>query len=274
MNLIKENLMSFFAIIGKKIIDAIRFCYQMTIMFLKVFKLIFTGKLEIRATVHQLYYVGFKSLPLSTITGLFIGMVITIQFAYGLKTYGALDKVPMLVSLAMVRELGPGFIALLVGGKIGSGIAAELGSMKVTEQIDAIKSLGGNPIQELVVPRVLAMIIILPLLTIWADIVSVVGGALVSYLEYGIDPGSFLKLVRRSVKNREIIHSIIKSMVFGYLIASIGSIKGFSTGYGTKSVGKSTTETVQTSFVFILIFNFFMSKIFMVYKIKFLDYIF
>ncbi len=260
--------------VGKAVMDFISFSGTMAITSFMILKLLFKGKFEIRSTIHQIYIVGLKSLPLATITGLFIGMVITIQFAYGLKNYGALDKVPALVSLAMVRELGPAFIALLVGGKIGSGFAAELGSMKVTEQIDAIRALGGNPIQQLMIPRILAVILILPLLTIWADIVSILGGSIVSLIEYNIDPATFFKLVRKAVKNREIIHSIIKSIVFAYLIALIGSSKGFNAGYGTKAVGKATTDTVQISFIFILITNFFISKIFMVIKIKWLDILF
>jgi phospholipid/cholesterol/gamma-HCH transport system permease protein len=221
--------------------------------------------------MRQIYFVGVKSLPLATIIGIFIGMVITIQFAYGLKSYGALDKVPQLVALSMVRELGPGFIALLVGGKIGSGFAAEIGSMKVSEQIDAIRSLGDDPIRRLLSPRIIAVVLVLPFLTIWADIVSFIGGAFVSSLEYNLDPTVFLKVVKGSLKNREIIHSVVKSMVFGYLIAIIGTANGFRTGYGTESVGKSTTNTVQITFIFILITNFFLSKLFMVVKLDWLD---
>jgi len=261
----------FFAGFGKKFIDFIVLSgaiTRFTIEFLSVF---LKRGVNLSSLIRQIYFTGVKSLPLATIIGLFIGMVITIQFAYGLKAYGALDKVPKLVSLAMVRELGPGFIALLVGGKIGSGFAAEIGSMKVSEQIDAIRALGDDPVRRLMAPRIIAVMLVLPFLTIWADIVSFAGGALISSLQYGLDPAIFLKVIRSSLKNREILHSIVKSVIFGYLIAIIGTTNGFRTGYGTESVGKSTTSTVEMTFVFILITNFFLSKFFMVVKFKWLD---
>jgi len=257
--------------LGAKFIDFIILSGAITRLTIDFFRGLFTKGVNISLVMRQIYFVGVKSLPLATIVGLFIGMVITIQFAYGLKSYGALDKVPKLVALAMVRELGPGFIALLVGGKIGSGFAAEIGSMKVGEQIDAMRSLGDDPVRRLISPRIIAVVIILPLLTIWADIVSFIGGAFVTSIEYNLDPAIFLKVAKNSLKNREIIHSIIKSMIFGYLVAIIGTTNGFRTGYGTESVGKSTTSTVQTTFVFILITNFFLSKYFMVVKLTWLD---
>jgi len=264
-------MMKFFSNLGFKFIDFIILSGIIVRFTIEFFRGLFTKGVNFYLVVRQVYFVGVKSLPLATIIGVFIGMVITIQFAYGLKSYGALDKVPKLVALAMVRELGPGFIALLVGGKIGSGFAAEIGSMKVSEQIDAMRSLGDDPIRRLLAPRIIAVMLILPFLTIWADLVSFIGGAFVSSIEYNLDPAIFLKVVRGSLKNREIIHSIIKSMVFGYLIAIIGVANGFRTGYGTESVGKSTTDTVQTTFIFILITNFFLSKFFMVVKFKWFD---
>ncbi len=264
-------MINFFAALGGRFIDFIILSGIITKFTLEFFRSLFTKGVKINLVIKQIYSVGVKSFPLATIIGLFIGMVITIQFAYGLKSYGALDKVPQLVALAMVRELGPGFIALLVGGKIGSGFAAEIGSMKVSEQIDAMCSLGDDPIKQLISPRVLAVMIVLPFLTIWADIISFLGGAFVAAIEYKLDPAIFLKVVKNSLRNREILHSIVKSMVFGYLIAIIGTVNGFRTGYGTESVGKSTTNTVQITFIFILITNFFLSKLFMVIKLDWLD---
>jgi len=262
---------NFFSNLGLKFIDFIVLSGTITRFTIEFFRGLFTKGVNIHLILRQIYFTGVKSIPLATVIGLFIGMVITIQFAYGLKSYGALDKVPKLVALAMIRELGPGFIALLVGGKIGSGFAAEIGSMKVSEQIDAMRSLGDDPIRRLLAPRIIAVVFVLPFLTIWADMVSFIGGAFISSIQYNLDPAIFLKVVRGSLKNREVIHSIVKSMVFGYLIAIIGTANGFRTGYGTESVGKSTTSTVQTTFIFILITNFFLSKFFMVVKLDWFD---
>ncbi len=263
--------MGIFQKLGHKSFDFILFIGALVIMTKNVFKSLFKRPFEFEQIVKQIYSAGVKSFPLSTVIGLFIGMVITLQFAYGLNQYGVVDKVPQLVALAMVRELGPAFIALLVGGKIASGYAAEIGSMKVSEQIDAIMALGGDPVKKLVLPRVLAVILVLPFLTVWADIVAHFGGAFVGLLEYSIDPETFFKVALKSIKNSDVIHSFIKSMIFGYLVAIIGSTNGFKTGYGTESVGLSTTKTVQLSFIFILIFNFLLTKFFMIYKLTFLD---
>ena len=270
-NKILQGFIDFMAKTGRVVTNFFSFLGSFSITSFLVLKLFFKGKFEFRATLHQIYTIGLKSIPLTTIVGLFVGMVITVQFGYGLKTYGMLDKVPALVGYAIIRELGPIFMALLVGGKIASGYAAELGAMKVTEQLDAIKALGGDPVQQLIIPRVLALVFILPLLTVWADIVAIIGGAIISFIEYNMDPFTFFKLIKGSIKNREILHGIMKSMVFGYLVAIVASTKGFNTGYGTKAVGKATTDTVQISFILILIINLFMSKLFTVIKFKWLD---
>ncbi|MBN2694745.1 ABC transporter permease [bacterium] len=259
--------------LGKQGIEFFEFVGAFLLMSKKTIKSIFKPPFEGKEIFRQLYIAGIKSIPLALIVGVFVGMVITLQFAYGMKQYGVVDQVPQLVALAMVRELGPAFIALLVGGKIASGFAAEISSMKVTDQIDAIRALGGDPVKKLVLPRVIAIILILPLLTIAADIIAHLGGALVALLEYGLDPETFLKVAQKSLKNSDILHSLVKSIVFGYLVAIIGCTNGFRAGYGTESVGKSTTSTVQTLFVFILITNFFLSKLFMVFKLTFFDII-
>ncbi len=259
--------------LGKKGVDFFEFVGAFLIMSKNVIRSFFKLPFEGKEIVRQLYVAGVKSIPLSLIVGAFVGMVITLQFAYGMKQYGVVDQVPQLVALAMVRELGPAFIALLVGGKIASGFAAEISSMKVTDQIDAIRALGGDPVKKLILPRVIAVIFILPLLTISADIIAHLGGALVALLEYGLDPQTFLTVAKKTLKNSDILHSLVKSTVFGYLIAIIGCTNGFRAGYGTESVGKSTTSTVQTLFIFILITNFFLTKLFMIVKLTFFDVI-
>ncbi len=169
--------------LGKKGINFFLFAGAIGMMSIQFCRALFRWPFEGKEFIRQVYAVGVKSLPLSIITGLSTGMVMTLQFAYGLKQYGAIDQVPKLVAYAMVRELGPVFIALLVGGKIASGFAAELGSMKVTDQIDAIRALGGDPIKKLIVPRVVAVLFALPLLTILADLFSFIGGSLIALIE-------------------------------------------------------------------------------------------
>lgn len=259
---------------GKKGVNFFLFAGTIGVMSARFLRALFRWPFEGKEFIKQIYAVGVKSLPLAIITGTSIGMVMTLQFAYGLQKYGVINEVPKLVAYAMVRELGPVFIALLVGGKIASGFAAELGSMKVTEQIDAIRALGGDPVKKLIVPRVVAVLFVLPLLTLLADMFSFLGGSLIAFLEYSIDPYTYMRIVQGTLKNREIVHSILKTLTFAYLIALAGSIKGFTTGYGSKAVGQSTTETVQFAFVFVLISDFFLTKMFMVVKFTFLDYIY
>jgi phospholipid/cholesterol/gamma-HCH transport system permease protein len=217
---------------------------------------------ELRALIAQLDTSGIGSWSITALTAIFTGMVLALQFASGLQTYGASMYTGKLVSLGIVRELGPVLTALLVGGRIGSGFAAELGSMVVTEQVDAIRALGADPIKKLVSPRVVACMIALPLLTMMADVIGCFGGMLITIQEVGVTPRFFYSQVLETLGIVDLMHGLGKSMFFGYIIGITGCFVGMNTTGGTEGVGLSTTRAVVASAVGVLISDFLLSKLF------------
>ncbi len=222
----------------------------------------FTPPYNLRALIQQVDHLGVKSISIAGVAAVFTGLVLALQTAYGLGRFGAKAYVGIIVSLSMVRELGPVLTALLVGGRVGSGITAELGSMKVTEQIDAMRAMGANPIKKLVVPRVLSTMLVLPLLTVMADILGIIGGMVISKHEFQVDYQLYYNTVARNLTLADIVSGLGKTVVFGYIIAIVGCYKGLETAGGTEGLGRATTATVVTSAIIILISDFFLTKFF------------
>lgn len=225
---------------------------------------LFRRPFETPVLVAHLDHVGLGSLSITFLTAIFTGMVMALQFSIGLKPYGASLYTGKLVCLGIVRELGPVLTALLVGGRVASGITAELGSMAVTEQIDAIRALGADPVKKLVLPRVLAATLALPLLTMVADLVGCFGGMLVTQQEVGISASFFFTQVKDTLLPVDLLHGLGKSIFFGFFIAIIGCYMGMKTTGGTAGVGRATTETVVYTSVCILVSNFLLTKLFLV----------
>jgi phospholipid/cholesterol/gamma-HCH transport system permease protein len=225
----------------------------------------FKRPFNLRLILEQMDEVGFKSMPIVILSALSIGMVMVLQLAYGFKRFGAKGLVGSVVSLAIVRELGPVITSLLVGGRVGSGITAEIGSMKVTEQIDAIRTLGADPIKKLVVPRFIAAVISFPFLSIIADLTGIFGGMIMANIELGISPRLFIEVVVQQVAISDFLSGIIKTVFFGLIVAIIGCYIGMSAEGGTQGVGRSTTLTVVVSLVFIIIGDFFLTKLFLAF---------
>lgn len=228
----------------------------------RTFWAFFRSPIEIGPVVYQLDHAGIRSWSITVLTALFTGMVLALQFAVGLESYGGSMYTGKLVALGIVRELGPTLTALLVGGRVGSGFAAELGSMVVNEQVDAIRALGADPIKKLVAPRVLACILALPLLTVIADVVGVFGGMLITMREVGITPKFFFTQVKDTLGVVDLLHGLGKSVFFGYFIGIIGCFVGLNTTGGTEGVGQSTTRAVVTSAITLLVSNYVLSTIF------------
>ena len=218
---------------------------------------------ELRLFVTQMEQGGVDSWSITVLTAVFTGMVMASQFAIGLEPFGASLYTGKLVSLGIVRELGPVLTALLVGGRVGAGFTAEIGSMNVTEQIDAIKALGADPVRKLVVPRVLAMVLAMPLLTMMADLVGCLGGALISVLEVGITFRFAIEQMLETIDPPDLIHGLAKSAFFGYLIAILGCWNGMRTYGGTEGVGQATTRTVVYTSVTILVSDFLLTRLFL-----------
>ncbi len=217
-------------------------------------------KFEWSLMVHQMYVIGIQSLSITFVTAAFVGMIMTLQFQWGLERFGAALYAAKLVSLSFVMELGPTLTAVLVGGRVGAGITAELGSMSVTEQIDAIRALGADPVGKLVVPRVVASTLSIPLLVMIANAVGTLGSMLINTTSVGVTPQFFWDQVVTTVDVSELMHGLIKSVFFGYFIGIIGCHGGMDIRGGTVGVGNGTTRTVVVTSITILIGDFFLTK--------------
>lgn len=215
----------------------------------------------------QVVKIGRDSLPIVLLTGLFTGMVLSLQTAYGLHRFGAKNYVGNVVSLAMVRELGPVLTAVMLCGRVGAGIAAELGSMVVTEQVDAIRALGANPIRKLVTPRIVAAIITLPALVVFADLIGIFGGQLVAVYELNQTTFRYHNSVLYTILIRDVVDGLLKAAVFGFLLVSIACFKGLNTKGGTEGVGAATTSTVVTGSIMIFVSNYFLTKFLLLFSI-------
>jgi phospholipid/cholesterol/gamma-HCH transport system permease protein len=215
--------------------------------------------------LEQIRILGGGSLSITVVIGLTMGLVMTINFGYGLTKFGGVLYVPAVVSVSLAREMAPLFTSLLIAGRIGSGMASEIGSMTVTEQIDAIRALGTSPIRTLVVPRFLASIISLPLLTSLSFSLGILGGMIVCVNEFDLPAGLYFNKVLATVKMPDFISGLVKSSIFGAIIALVGCYRGLTTKDGTKGVGESATWVVVTSSICILITDFFISKLFIVF---------
>jgi phospholipid/cholesterol/gamma-HCH transport system permease protein len=218
--------------------------------------------LEIASTVYQVESLGVRSLGIVAVTSVFIGMVMTIQFAFGLQRFGGIEYIPRVIVLSFLRELGPTLTAVIVGGRIGSGMAAEVGAMNVTEQVDAIRALGGDPAKKLVLPRVLAAMIVMPLLSMFADALGTLGAMFVCASEYSIRPTLFLESALESVNMSDLFSGLAKTPIFGFIIAIVGCHFGLTTQGGTEGVGQSTTRTVVVVSIAILIADYFLTRVF------------
>lgn len=216
--------------------------------------------------LEQCYSLGIRSSSLVFITAASTGFVMALQFGYGLERFGGKLYVPKVVGMSILRELGPVLTCLMLAGRVGSGIAAEIGSMNVTQQIDAIRALGTDPIKRIVIPRILAMLLMAPLLTIFSDLVGICGGMLISILELNITPDFFLYEGLISLKLNDFTLGITKTVLFGLLISLTGCYYGLNTKGGTQGVGKATNHAVVTSSILIVISDFVLTKLFWIFE--------
>ena len=214
-----------------------------------------------REIVDQIDRIGVGSLGIVTLNGFFTGGVLILQAYPTLEYYGAQSSAGQGVATSLIRELGPVLTALMVAGRVGSAISAELGSMVVSQQIDAMRALGTSPVRKLVTPRIIALLIALPLLTISADMFGLIGGGLVAKQLHGLDTSVYVQSVRAGVDITDLIGGLIKPLTFGLIIALVSCYKGLSTTGGTVGVGRSTTNAVVLSSINIIIADFFLSKI-------------
>ena len=205
--------------------------------------------------------IGVRSLVVALTAALFTGMVLALQSAVNMARFGAENYVGPVVALSILRELGPVLTAILVGGKVASGITAELGSMKVTEQIDALRAIGVNYIKKLIVPRILAALVVFPLVTIMADAIGLLGGMLIVVFDRNVDPYLYWNTISYWVVMKDFLTGIGKSVVFGGLVTLIGCYNGIETSGGTEGLGRSTTDTVVQVAMAVIVSDFFLTKL-------------
>jgi len=222
---------------------------------------IFRGDVELKITVKQMVELGVKSIPLVLIINGFTGMVFSLQVAQELKAFGAESLIGQLLGLAIIRELGAVLTGVVVAGRAGSAIAAEIGTMKVTEQIDALKALAADPVQYLVAPRFFACMIMVPALTVFAHLIGMFGGFVVAVNQVGIIPMVFYQSSIRSISFYDICCSLIKAAVFGIIVAISGCVQGLKTERGAQGVGTATISAVVSSMIGIFICNYFLSAL-------------
>lgn len=218
--------------------------------------------LEGRAIVYQMESLGVRSLGIATITAIFVGMVMAVQFAFGLQKFGGMEYTGRIVGLSFSRELAPTLTAIVVGGRIGAGMAAEVGAMAVTEQIDAILALGADPVKKLVVPRLIASTLIMPVLGALALVLGFSGAMVVCDMQFGIPAEFFLRTAVETVTLRDVASGLAKTPFFGAIIALVGCHFGLHTRGGTEGVGRSTTHAVVGVSISILIADFVLTKAF------------
>jgi len=225
----------------------------------------FRRPFERRLWIEQLEHLGVQSLTITNVTLLFTGMVLAVQTAYSLSSYGGESFVGNLLALAIVRELGPVLTALMVAGRVGAGITAELGSMTVTEQVDALRVLAASPVKKLVVPRVGALIIALPLLTILADVMGLFGGLVMALTDIGQSRAYFISHILLALRIEDLVSGIGKTFFFAFFIGVIACHNGLTATGGADGVGRATTNTVVSASIAIIISDFFLTKIFLMF---------
>jgi phospholipid/cholesterol/gamma-HCH transport system permease protein len=225
---------------------------------------LFRRPLYVADMIQQADLIGFGSLPIVVLTGFFTGAVLALNTADTLGRFGGLTLIGQLVSISMVRELGPVLTGLMVAGRNASGMASELGSMIVTEQIDAMRALGTDPTKKLVIPRIVATVFMLFFLTIISDLLGLVGGNAVSSILLGLDSHQYWTSAWQILVFRDVFTGLLKPVVFGLIIATIGCYYGMSARGGTQGVGRATTQAVVAASVLILVMDFFLTKLLIV----------
>ncbi len=247
---------------GQRVISTLRFAGGFGLLCAQILREMFTRPFYPRLIIEQLFYIGIQSFLLVAVTGLATGSVMALQFGYGLAKFGGTLYIPKIVAVAILREMGPVFTSLLVAGRIGSGIASEVASMKVTQQIDAIRALGTSPIKRIVIPRLIASLIALPILTLFADYIGLFGAMLVADRELNINSEFFFAKAVETIKMYDLLTGMAKTTVFAFFISVTACWKGLNTEGGTQGVGNTTTWVVVTSSIFIMVSDFFLTKFF------------
>ncbi|MDX1763306.1 MAG: MlaE family lipid ABC transporter permease subunit [bacterium] len=247
--------------VGSLVLGRVNETGRMFTFLLTAFYYIFVPPFKFRVLLRQIRFLGTKSLLVIILTGSFAGMVLALQVFYTLSKFGSEALLGPAVALSLIRELGPVFSALMVTGRAGSALTAEIGIMKITEQVDALASMALNPIRYLVVPNFVAALIVFPLLAAIFDIIGIYGGYLVGVKLLGLSSGTYFSQMESFVDMDDILLGLYKSLSFGVLVVWICCYKGYHTSYGAEGVSKATTEAVVLSSVMIFIWDYFLGSV-------------
>jgi phospholipid/cholesterol/gamma-HCH transport system permease protein len=255
--------MGFLDRLGKKILYFLQIVGEMLKLLGQTLVSFREAPRNMQSIFSQMAIIGYETLPIASVMGFFVGMVLALQTGSELAKYGTQDIIGAIVGLSMVRELGPVMTSFLVAGRVGSAIAAELGVMTVYEEIDALKTLDIDPVRYLSMPRFIACIICLPVLTLYADCVGMAGGALISHLHPKIflSYATYYDSLKTALKFKEVGAGLVKSFVFGGIISLVGCYVGFATSGGPRGIGRSTTRSVVLSFILILIADYLLTRV-------------
>ncbi|MFN8792196.1 MAG: MlaE family ABC transporter permease [Bdellovibrionales bacterium] len=257
---------STFEVFCTRLGDVLVFMGGLGQLFKKIVEETFRGKVYWKLLVEQIYTIGWRSLPLIMITAISTGMVMALQFGLGLEKFGGKLYVPKLVAVIVLREMGPVFTALMIAARVGAGMASEIGSMTVTQQIDAIRALGTSPIKVIVIPRVLACLFVLPLLVAIANLVGNIGSLIVGTSELKLDALFYIQKIVTTVDFHDYASGIFKTVFFALFISVPACYFGLNVSSGTKEVGAATTRAVVVSSILILVGDFFLTKLFWVFE--------
>ena len=254
------------AIIGSVMLDFMASTGRLAVFTANGVRHCFLPPVYLRLVLRQMLVIGYFSLPVVGLTALFTGMVLALQIYIGSARFNAESAVATIVVIGITRELGPVLGGLMVAGRVASAMAAEIGTMRVTEQIDALTTLSTNPFKYLVAPRLIAATITLPILIVVADIIGVMGGYLVGTAKLGFNPIVYLKNTYDFLQTLDVVSGLVKAGVFGFIIALMGCYNGFHSKGGAQGVGKATTDAVVTASILILTANYFVTELFFATK--------
>lgn len=261
-NFRESMIFSFFGNIGKQIIALLYFLGGLTNLLTQTFYWLFVPPFKKERIFEEAKKTGYDSLPIVTLITFFIGMILALQTAVQMQRLGSEIYIASIVALSIVRELGPIITALVVAGRVGAAITAEIGSMQVTEQIDALETLSSNPIKYLVVPRFLALTLMLPLLTLFGDMVGILGGYIICVYKLGISSSMYLNIAADALFYKDLFTGLAKTVFFGMIIAFVSCYEGFNVQGGAEGVGRSTRQTVVASFILIISADCFFTALF------------
>jgi len=252
-------MIRFFESLGLSVIAILDYIGGLALLLWEALGYMVAGGLRWSLAIYQMAFLGVNSIMIVLLTTTFAGMVISLQLAHVAVTYGVSNIVGGGVALAMARELGPMLTAVVVAGRAGSAITAEIGSMKVTEQIDALICMAVSPVRYLVCPRIVALVLMMPILTLFSDLSGLVGGSFVAEASAGIPQEVFYDSVRRMTELEDVVKGIIKAMIYGAQIALVSCQQGLQSGRGAAGVGQATTGSVVISMIIIFMTNYFLS---------------